>query len=396
MFDRFRAILFLAARDASRRKLAFLLIVLALSFTFFNLLVSYSFLHGLEATFVNGAMGIFGNVYITPLAGQEFLAEDESKLRQIFSQIPEISSYSIHLNMPATLKFEGKSFSAISMIGITSDELSTSTVANNLKDGQFLSFTSDDEIILGFDLADALKDFPYNMTFVHAGNDVEVISASGTTRTFRIRGVIDSKNIYSNFSAYATKAAVERFLNISGKNSEVVIRLKSEKDTNLVQERLKNLGITSYIGTWRDPSGYIAAFVDKVGFFFRLMAVVSLLVGVVVTSAILYIHTERKRRHIGILRALGTSKNFIVGLYTAEGVALSIVGIIVGSAAYAIVYRYFTLNPIETLIGDFRPVISLGQVITVVAIFLLATLIASLLPAQSAARERIKKILAER
>ena len=71
-----------------------------------------------------------------------------------------------------------------------------------------------------------------------------------------------------------------------------------------------------------------------------------------------------------------------------------ILGIILGSIAFTFVYNYFILNPVESLIGDFRPIVGWDLVITATLIFLVATFFAGFWPAKNSSEVRIKKILA--
>jgi ABC-type lipoprotein release transport system permease subunit len=66
MIGKIGTILFLVMRDIAKRQLTFFLIILALSFTFLNLLVSNTFLRGMEQALIDGAIGTFNHIYISP------------------------------------------------------------------------------------------------------------------------------------------------------------------------------------------------------------------------------------------------------------------------------------------------------------------------------------------
>lgn len=344
---------------------------------------------------IDGAIGTFGHIYITAPKDQRFLTETEAELAQYFAAVPEIEFYSTHVVTAGAGEFEGSTSSSL-LIGVGPNEMDATTIDDNIKSGSFLSFMRDDEVVIGLGLADALKGYPYDDDTVTAGDTVTVTGEDGIRRPFFVQGIIDTKNFYSNYNFYTTQTAAQTMIGSGEKISEVIVRLYDISEIATVMDKLKNQGIQAHIATWREPAGYIESIVSGIGIFLQIIAFVSILVGAVITGAILFVHTERKRRHIGILKALGTSTRFIVALFLTESMILSVIGILFGGLLYSGLYQYFKLNPVEILIGDLKPLFDIRLVVIATAVFLGATFAAGIIPARNAAGARVKKILAER
>jgi putative ABC transport system permease protein len=73
--------------------------------------------------------------------------------------------------------------------------------------------------------------------------------------------------------------------------------------------------------------------------FFSTVVFVALAIGVLVIFLSMYTTITERTREIGILRSLGASKSFIIGLIFQESAAICVVGVIVGIAASYVVAK---------------------------------------------------------
>jgi putative ABC transport system permease protein len=81
----------------------------------------------------------------------------------------------------------------------------------------------------------------------------------------------------------------------------------------------------------------IAELFDKIGWFDKVLALVSYLVALVATASILasiYNSMNERRREIAILRALGARRRIIVSAILLEAAAISALGMVVGFLVY--------------------------------------------------------------
>ena len=93
--------------------------------------------------------------------------------------------------------------------------------------------------------------------------------------------------------------------------------------------------------TFAWPIGAVMAeLFDKIGWFDRVLALISYLVAIVAAASILagiYNSMNERRREISILRALGARRSTIVSAILLEAATISALGMIVGFAIYALI-----------------------------------------------------------
>jgi putative ABC transport system permease protein len=126
-----------------------------------------------------------------------------------------------------------------------------------------------------------------------------------------------------------------------------------------------------------------------------VMAVVIALVGGVGLSGVLSLSVLERRREIGVMRAIGASSWQVIRLFVGEGILLGLISWLIAlplsiPAAYGLATQGLSFALNQQLSYNFTPV---GAALWLVIITLLAVL-ASLLPARSAARVSVRESLA--
>ncbi|MGA2275299.1 MAG: ABC transporter permease [Bryobacteraceae bacterium] len=114
-----------------------------------------------------------------------------------------------------------------------------------------------------------------------------------------------------------------------------------------------------------------------------VVAAIGVVIGVTVVWLSMYMVVLQRTREIGILKALGASKAFILGIILAEATLLGVGGTILG-----IVFSYGAQWLIRTLVpASFQMAIAYGWWPRVAAITLAAAILGALYPGLSAARQ---------
>ncbi|WP_116951351.1 ABC transporter permease [Jiangella endophytica] len=125
--------------------------------------------------------------------------------------------------------------------------------------------------------------------------------------------------------------------------------------------------------------------------FFRLMQgylALGLLVGITSLGVIMVRAVRERRRAIGVLRALGFQARTIRTAFLAESAFIAVEGVVIGSVLGVVItwLLYRNSAAFETISGPYP--IAWGQILTLVAVTLVASAVATLAPAQRAARIR--------
>jgi lipoprotein-releasing system permease protein len=189
--------------------------------------------------------------------------------------------------------------------------------------------------------------------------------------------------------------------NVGDANS-IQIRLKDERDANLVRDKLRRafpLEIYS-VSTWRDKQGPLLAAVQMETAILNILLFLIIAVAGFGILAIFFMIVVEKTRDIGVLKSLGASGRGILGIFLSYGLSLGMVGSGVG----LLLGLWFVININEIagwlswLTGHevFDPsiyyfykiptIIEPVTVIWIVCGAMLIAVLASVLPARRAAR----------
>ncbi len=136
---------------------------------------------------------------------------------------------------------------------------------------------------------------------------------------------------------------------------------------------------------------------------FSLCGLAALVVGLFLVYNALSVTVTERRHEIGILRSLGATRSQILGLFAGEALLLGFIGSLLG-IPMGMGLAHLGLGPMQAVLGDIFFVVDARQVdvswtLFGIAIFagMLTTLLASLLPAFKASREKpadaVRKVL---
>ena len=121
--------------------------------------------------------------------------------------------------------------------------------------------------------------------------------------------------------------------------SAVLVKLKGEGAVGFRMDMMYNKQGDRLTFAWPIATT-IAELFDKIGWFDKVLALVSYLVALVATASILasiYNSMNERRREIAILRALGARRRIILSAIIFEAAAISTLGMAVGFAIYLVI-----------------------------------------------------------
>ncbi len=120
----------------------------------------------------------------------------------------------------------------------------------------------------------------------------------------------------------------------------------------------------------------------QTGYFLKTFALITIVIGV---ASALVLSTYRRRPEIGIMRAMGAGRGFVVVVFVAQGALVGLIGGVTGA-----VLGYLALLPLPGR-DEFRPGtlpldITQGSYGLAITLTVLGAILASILPARAAAR----------
>jgi lipoprotein-releasing system permease protein len=120
----------------------------------------------------------------------------------------------------------------------------------------------------------------------------------------------------------------------------------------------------------------------QTGYFLKTFAMITIVIGV---ASALLLSTYRRRPEIGIMRAMGASRLFVVGVFVAQGALIGVMGGLSGALV-----GYLALLPFPTRdafrSGTLPMDITQGSYGLAVTLTVIGAILASILPARAAAR----------
>ncbi len=388
-----RLILTFVLRDISKNAIVLSLIILTLALGCLAILLTGSVLDGFQTMLSNSARGWLGDIVLLPPNDRKTISHAQDVSNMLLSR-DDIVATSTRSYGNLSVQFEEKISFPYTVIGINpKEEQQVSTLPFQMIEGSFFDEAkSPDEIILGTSIADDLAQGSGDGIRVHKNDTVQVLFPNGTSQNFRVRGVLDAKTFYPNFSVFFQKDILDNFPE-TARNKSIIVKSTPKSNIHNIQQSLQQSFPSLTIHTWLDESSYIEDILDATSFITKSIIQILIVSISVIIAIIIYINIIQKRRQIGILKSMGVSNHFIFTAYLFEAIAYFLIAFFLGLLLFFGIYSYSIHHPISMPIGDFHTVISPFVILIYFLIILSATLLGSIIPTHIATRTNIIDVL---
>lgn len=315
---------------------------------------------------------------------QLVIQKDLSRRRQIdvwqpfiplIEDTPGVTAVSPQIRGSAFL-VRGQAIAPVGVIGVMPDKLSAiADVGSAIVAGD--AGLPIDSILIGQTLADDLG--------LHVGQTVLMRSDRGRERSFRIGGIFalgiasaDRQAVYMNFT---TSRAL---FDLPSGISRIEIKVAPVENAPRIADRLRRAtGLKTT--AWTDENAQLFEALDaqgRTGAIIKAFALITIVIGI--ASAML-LSTVRRRPEVGIMRAVGVSRGFILRAFVLEGTLIGALGAFTGAALAWVALAPFP--PIAEVQNGGLPVDrGQGEFLIAVLLTTVAAALASILPARRAAR----------
>ena len=267
-------------------------------------------------------------------------------------------------------------------------EYALSKINKNIVSGNALS-KKKNQILIGKKLADKLKLKTGNkivLTFTDSANNL--ISAA-----FRIAGIYQTVNApLDERNVYVQKNELGKLMGLGESTHEIAIILRedylTDESLSFFQQQFKNL----HVADWKELSpetNLLVQTVDDYSYIIIIIIMLALAFGI--TNTMLMAVLERKRE-IGMMMALGTSKTKIDLLIIIETLMLTLTGTPIGLCIAWFTIGYFNKHGIDLsnmgkdLMSSFGfgnkiyPEFPIEKLLTIIMIVISTAFISSLIP----------------
>ncbi len=232
-------------------------------------------------------------------------------------------------------------------------------------------------IVLGQTLADDLSlRLGQTLRLQSSGGVSMVLTLSGIYKTGN--GMMDRSSIFVSLPTARTLFALPQGV------TRIEIKLNDLKSADATALRIRALTGLDAV-PWTDGAEQLMEALNaqaQTGYFLKSFALVTIVIGV---ASALLLSTYRRRPEIGIMRAMGAGRGFVVFVFVTQGAMVGLLGGLSGAAL-----GYLALLPFPTR-EAFRPGtlpmdITQGAYGLAITLTVLGAVLASILPARAAAR----------
>jgi putative ABC transport system permease protein len=391
----------LALRSLQRgSRSSVILTVLIIAMCFTNMVFLPGLFNGIGQSIITQVVDYeVGNVLVTPQAGDQYVTDLGATL-DLINGMPGVERATPHYSKSATLKYRqrilGVSVRAIS----PNDEKYVSPLYTKMVAGSYLGDGDTGEVIIGKPVAGdpTVKEedeFQASLGGVRVGDSITIEYGNGYTKDYRVKGIYYTGWSQSDNTVYVTMSDMEL---VEGKPLDyadyVTVKAKPGYSEKFIKDELQQYGVSQKVQTTGD---LMSKSMGKALQSFAIINMVSLIVGIIITTVVLFIvitiKTLNSRRQIGILKAIGVDKEVIMHNYGFQVIIMAVLGIFFGIILTLLIAVYMAANPVVTPEWSATLYLTPMDYLTNSLILFLASVVAGYVPAWQVSREDIQSAM---
>lgn len=425
-----QTIFFIAIRDVIKNKLVLSIILMALGFLFTNLLFARFMVSGFRDTLEYDVIKVSGHLAVLPketfekdepdeLADEhpnanrkqketaynlerekaDYIQDAPARIAQLRG-IPEVAGVTPLLTSGGVFRYGGKEIAG-PVYGLPSNDEVT-ILKNCVVEGSYFPDDYDpersSEILLGKYLAEKLAKKKEHEPRVPVGNEVRVIFFNDKLRTYTVRGIFDARDYEANYGAILPFRDLQLILRTNPDEvSQLLLRVADQEAAPRVQQAVAlRVSPELVVETWEDKDDIgLPDLVSGFNLVGDIIFLVGLVSSAIVIAIVIYVNAIRKRRQIGIIRAIGIQNWTVILIFTLQALILAALGVVVGSSLYWGLDRYLKAHPIIMPFGDMATSFQWEAYCLSIVLFLVTAFLAGFYAAWVATREPIVQITSE-
>lgn len=381
------------------------LIIFVMTLTFLNLVVVSGILVGLIEGSVQAYRNHYtGEIIISNLSDEEYI-ENSPAIISYAERLPWVKDISARYVAAGTIEAGYKTrtdqtklpdnvttqFTGIDPVA----EDKISGLAELVVEGEYLSDTDYDQILLGYQLIERYLpiEAPGFSTLDEARvGDKLRIEINGTRREVTVKGIIKAKVDEIGRRVFFVDSQLRNLIGRSDYNvDEIVLRLHDPADALLTKQALIAAGFDQYakVQTWEDAQPkFLKDIINTFALLGNVISSIGLAVASITVFIVIFINAITRRKFIGILKGIGIEGLSIEFAYVLQSLFYALIGTSLGiMLVFMVLKPYFLAHPIDFPFSDGILVATWPGVIIRAWFLFLATLIAGYIPAKLVVRQ---------
>lgn len=338
-----------------------------------------------------------GNIMISPKDGEEQIT-DLQELMDRVNRVPGVARAAPHYSVAATLKSKETAVGAMVTAIRPGDERLVTDTARHMKDGDYLGEGEIGQVIIGIQTAghkDPAEDMGPTLGHLQVGDPVTIEYTNGATRTYRVKGIIETRSYDADRGVFVSWEEMESVLGYPlDVSTAVLVKTEPGASEPAVKTQLYRFGVQPKVQTWQDLlEDALGRAVEEFSMLNSITSAVSLVIAVVVLFIMITIKALNSRRQIGVLKAIGIDKNIIVNNYAIQVLILTTFGVLLGIVLVEGLVGILTLYPLEFSDGNITPLVTVSDLINNALLIYIAAFVAGYIPAWRIANEEVMTLL---
>lgn len=388
---------FTSIKRGNKGTLAMTILIMTLAYV--NLVFVASIFGGIvEAINKEAIENQYGNIIIEPAIDEVYI-QNKDAIAQI-SDIPGVVGVSAHYVDSAIITYDEHSDGSDIKSGKWTlksinpeDEKGVTNIYRSIIAGSFLEQIDRDEILIGKEVSgEHGGDLTHLSLGVSVGDKVDVSFSNGTQRTYTVKGVFSTKSTQADQMVFVTEKEMRSVFKAPHDwASEILVKTEDIGNEERYIEEIKRLGLEQEdIKKWSDLMGFTSGASKSFVMISIILGVIGTIVAGVTIFIIIFVSVVNKRRQIGILKAIGMTKNTIVLYFVLQALFYGVIGVLFGVSLILFVIRpFFISNPLDFPVGWVSLQVTF-DIIRISNISLIgAALIGGFFPAYRGAKESI-------
>ena len=390
----------------SRRKETVISVIASISFVGImlgvaTLIVVMAVMNGFRAELLSRILGTNGHLIVSPV---DLPLEDYAELAKRIDGVPGVK-YAIPLVEGQVLaKGNVGSGGGALVRGIRGEDLDKVTlVANNIKQGSIAGFDTAGGVAIGSRMAESLGlALGDTITLISPDGDVSPLGTTPRVKGYPVTAIFEvGMSQYDASIVYMPFSEAQMYFNSEGKAQSLEVYLDSPDDVEAIKPKVEEAAQRQvYLSDWRQRNEtFFSALQVQRNVMFMIVTMIVLVAALNIISGLIML-VQDKGQDIAILRTMGATRGAVLRIFLMTGSAIGVAGTIAGVLLGVLICfnverirQFFSwlsgtvlFNPELYFLNQLPAKMEAGETLSVVAMALVLSFLATLFPAWRAAR----------
>jgi lipoprotein-releasing system permease protein len=390
----------------SRRKETVISVIASISFLGImlgvaTLIVVMAVMNGFRAELLTRILGINGHLIITPV---DMPLEDYAAIADRINKVQGVK-YAVPLIDGQVLAQGNVGTGTGALVrGIRGDDLGKlSLVANNIKQGSLVGFDAGEGVAIGTRMAESLGlVLGDSITLISPDGDVTPLGTTPRVKAYPVTAIFEvGMSEYDSSIIYMPLSEAQLYFNQEGKAQSIEVYVDNPDAVDTLKPKVEEAAQRQvFLTDWRQRNQtFFSALEVERNVMFMILTLIVLVAALNIISGLVML-VKDKGHDIAILRTMGATRGAILRIFLMTGAAIGVVGTIAGVILGMIVClnierirEFFSwlsgtvlFNPELYFLSQLPARMDLRETLSVIAMALVLSFLATLFPAWRAAR----------